>query len=274
MSSPFRFYPGLQRPGDGEALTRYVIARHNASPTSLTMPADDWILDSGGYLLVANRGGYPAGPKEYVRLAERFAAASEEKGGRMAGAIAEDYNCTNEVCEVVDAECEGEHLDLSVQRYRAHLEANPAVEIWPVLHGWAPSHYLWHLEMYGDLIGKGATVAIGSLKIPTWCSLTDGPHLDEKRPRNAAWLGALAHAIKKERPDLKLHALGVGKRHLTTKAGRVARRFLASADSSAWSLRARYAGRSPTDPAEAEAYRLAVDRLPGGDLSGGLFHPA
>lgn len=114
----------------------------------------------------------------------------------------------------------------------------------PVLQGWSPDDYLRHLEAWGERIGPGAWVGIGSV-----C----------KRQGDPAAIAAILRAVLRERPDIGLHGFGVKKTSLLD--GRV-RGLLASADSMAWSLAARREGRDQNDWAEAARFALEIGGVP------------
>jgi hypothetical protein len=97
-----------------------------------------------------------------------------------------------------------------------------------------------HIETYGDRLKFGAWVGVGSV-----C----------KRNGNPVAVLRVLLAIKRARPDLRLHGFGLKK---TALACRPIRRLLRSADSMAWSYAARREGRDANDIQEAVRYRAAV----------------
>jgi hypothetical protein len=68
------------------------------------------------------------------------------------------------------------------------------VYILPVLQGYQPTEYVAHLHQYGDRLGAGMWVGVGSV-----CKRNSKPEQIE----------AIVSAIKQERPDLRLHLFGI-----------------------------------------------------------------
>jgi hypothetical protein len=110
----------------------------------------------------------------------------------------------------------------------------------PVLQGWERDDYLRCIDAYGDRIAPGAWVGIG-----TMC----------KRQSRVAVVADILEAIRKARPDIRLHAFGL---KLTALKVRAIRDLLFSADSMAWSYSARKQGRDGNDPMEAYRFVLKV----------------
>jgi hypothetical protein len=115
----------------------------------------------------------------------------------------------------------------------------------PVLQGYAPADYVAHLAQYGDRLGPGAWVGVGSV-----C----------KRNTSPLQILDVLVAIKSARPDLRLHGFGV---KITALRSGVIRDLLESADSMAWSFSARMKGRDQHDWREAEKFAATVGALSG-----------
>jgi hypothetical protein len=110
----------------------------------------------------------------------------------------------------------------------------------PPCQGYSPQSYVDHVRQYGArLIGR-MWVGVGSV-----C----------KRNADPFSIEAVLVAIKRERPDLRLHGFGV---KFTALGSQLVRDLLFSADSMAWSFAARYEGRDGNDPAEAVRYGRRV----------------
>lgn len=114
----------------------------------------------------------------------------------------------------------------------------------PVLQGYAPEDYVRHIRMCGDRLKPGAWVGVGSV-----CKRNASPRAVE----------AVLIAIKRERPDLRLHGFGLKQ---TALADDTVRTLLETADSMAWSFAARRAGRNSNDWREARAFVAQIDILP------------
>ena len=110
----------------------------------------------------------------------------------------------------------------------------------PVLQGYAPQSYLAHLHLYGELLGPGQWVGVGSI-----C----------KRNGNPKQIEDILVAIHAQRPDLLLHGFGI---KLTALQSPTVRSLLHSSDSMAWSFGGRKWGpktdSSEHDPRKALAY--------------------
>ena len=112
----------------------------------------------------------------------------------------------------------------------------------PVLQGYRPEEYVSHLHQYGDRLGTGAWIGVGSV-----CKRNSKPEQIE----------AILKAINRERPDLRIHAFDV---KLTALGNKIVRDLLWSADSMAWSFAARWQGRNPNDWREAAAFTEKVNK--------------
>jgi hypothetical protein len=80
-----------------------------------------------------------------------------------------------------------------------------------------------------------------------------------KRNADPAAIEDVLLAIKRAQPDLLLHGFGL---KITALASGLVRDLLYSADSMAWSLQARMAGRNGNDWREAEKYGRRVADMP------------
>lgn len=106
------------------------------------------------------------------------------------------------------------------------------------------------MRAYGGRLAPGAWVGVGSV-----C----------KRQSKPAAIMSVLRAILDERPDLRLHGFGV---KVTSLAEGAIRDSLYSADSMAWSYRARIEGRNGNDWREAERFVRSIEtqRVQGGFL--------
>jgi hypothetical protein len=133
-----------------------------------------------------------------------------------------------------------EHQRLTIKRYDELLLCRTGAYILPVLPGYQPAEYVEHLQQYGDRLARGAWIGVGSV-----CKRNSRPEQIE----------AILKAIKRGRPDLRLHAFGV---KLTALGSNVVRDAIWSADSMAWSFAAWKQGRNQNDWREARAF---VERI-------------
>lgn len=163
----------------------------------------------------------------------------------MICAVSQDWMCEPHIVAKTGLSVR-EHQRRTVERYDAILDAGPGAEILPVLQGFAPDDYRWHVEEYGDRLSHGAYVGVGSV-----C----------KRNANPSAILAVLDAIRSLRPDLRLHGFGL---KLTALMFSAIRRQLHSADSMAWSYAARMAGRNGNDWREAKAFERRI--LAGGSM--------
>jgi hypothetical protein len=230
-----RFFVGLHHPhvaGRFEAAFVSVNAlRRRKGP----FPAQEWIMDSGAFSTIAKHGGYPEPVSAYAAEVRRWA-----KNGTLLAAVAQDYMCEPWMIERTGLSV-AEHQRLTIERFDELAASDVGgVYIMPVLQGYEPHEYVAHLRQYGDRLGHGAWVGVGSV-----C----------KRNTNAATIEAVLRAIKDERPDLRLHGFGLKTTALTSEA---VRDLLDTADSMAWSFAARKQGRNANDWTEARRF---VDRI-------------
>jgi len=177
-----------------------------------------WAFDSGGYCEITNYGGWRSCARDFARDAEFF----QREIGAMQWAAPQDWPC--------EAKAVGksrrsilEHQQLTVDNF-IELRSLPSTVPWvPVLQGWSVAEYLRHMDMYaarGIDLSNEPLVGVGSV-----CKRTN--------PREAfAVLDAVARAGFAGR----IHAFGLEGRALAMSC-----HLLASADSFAWSRRARWA---------------------------------
>ncbi len=162
----------------------------------------------------------------------------------LIAASTQDY-----MCERVGLRATGltvaRHQVLTIERFDAMWDAGTdGVHLLPVLQGRSPDDYRRHLEAYGDRIGHGAWVGVGSL-----C----------KHQGDPAVIAAILDAVLLDRTDLRLHGFGCKRTSLLDPR---VRRRLASADSMAWSYAARFEGRDQNAWDEAGRFALGVGGCP------------
>lgn len=235
-----RFYSGCE-PHQAHELEYAFISASRLWRRRKPFVAHNWIMDSGGYTEIANHGDYRHSPRDYVRLIERMVALTD---GTLEAAVTQDY-----MCDPASLARTGQtiqtHQAWTIDRYDEIVSLSPPVYIMPVLQGGIAEDYVRHLEAYGDRIGKGAYVGVGSMV--------------KRRPEA---IRSILEAILKARPDLRLHGFGVKLRGLVDT---VVRQALHSADSWAWSYAARREGRDANDIGEALKYAQKIAELEDGD---------
>ncbi|WP_254874319.1 MULTISPECIES: hypothetical protein [Streptomyces] len=207
----------------------------------------DVCLDSGGFTELKQYGTWRTGPEEYAALVRRLRAQLGEE--RVRWAAPQDWMCEPQVIFGANHHLPPHHpqyfrgttphhsgragrtdreFDLAVRLHQERTIENflelrrlaPDQPFIPVLQGWAPRHYLRCLDLYGQAgvaLEREPLVGLGSV-----C-----------RRQHTAEIGNLVQALTAA--GLRLHGFGV-KREGLAQYGR----YLASADSLAWSAGARY----------------------------------
>jgi hypothetical protein len=194
------------------------------------MTIGDWIMDSGAFTTIAKHGGYPEPVSAYAAEIRRW-----KDNGNLLAAVGQDYMCEPHMLARTGLTV-AEHQRLTIERYDALMAEDTGVYILPVLQGYAPESYVEHVRQYGDRLGHGAWVGVGSI-----C----------KRNGNPAAIRAVLWSIKQARPDLRLHGFGLKS---TALASPLVRELLETADSMAWSFAARRNGRNGNDWREAKRW--------------------
>lgn len=263
------FFTGIHHPSDAHRVPAAFVSVHAIAKRRSAFPARRVILDSGAFRTIELHGGYPEPVEAY---AEQIRKVRGWLGRRLLAAVAQDYMCERYMCATVlglpvetlpkngrARECALRlmcpdhlwraqilvHQRLTIERYDALVACDVAgTRIMPVLQGYAPENYADHVRQYGDRLTPRMLVGVGSV-----C----------KRNSNPDAVLAVLLAIKRVRPDLRLHGFGI---KLTALGWQSICNLLFSTDSMAWSVAARWAGRNPNDPAEAVRYRQRVLRQP------------
>lgn len=238
MTRP-RFFVGLHHPQHARRVGDCCISINVLRPRKSDFAAGDWILDSGAFTEISRHGRYRSPPAAYAAEILRW-----RRCGNMLAAVSQDF-----MCEPVIVAKTGlsvlEHQRLTIARYdelRAELPAD--VYLMPVLQGFEPAEYRAHVAAYGDRLGPGAWVGVGSV-----CRRNGAPTEVE----------AVLREICAVRPDLRLHGFGL---KLTALGSATVQALIGSSDSMAWSFNARRHGRNQNDWREAKAYADRVGRVP------------
>lgn len=205
------------------------------------MRVGDWIMDSGAFTEISRHGRYRHSVDEYAAEIRRWATNGS---GRLLAAVAQDWMCEPFIVARTGLSVK-EHQRLTIERYDALIALDTGgTYILPVLQGFEPADYVRHLEAYGNRLGPGAWVGVGSV-----C----------KRNGTPDQVAAVLMATKQVRPDLLLHGFGL---KTTALAHSFVRSMLHSADSMAWSFAARKEGRNPNDWREASRWRDSIAGRP------------
>lgn len=241
-----QFYVGLHQPSDAGHFTHCMISINRIRDRVSNLEVGEWMLDSGAFTELRDYGRYRHSPAEYAEHIARWASC-----GELVSASAQDYMCEDIIIHggwaggrrfVGTHLSKADHQRLTIARYDElhYYTRNTGVYILPVLQGYAPEEYVSHIRQYGRRLAHGMWVGVGSV-----CKRNGDPDA----------IAEVLLAIKKERPDLKLHGFGLKK---TALASDLILSLLHTADSMAWSLAARKQGRNGNDWREAERF---VERI-------------
>lgn len=242
------FFTGMDDLHHAGKVDRAFVSVHRLARRRSAFAVGPWIMDSGAFTTIAKHGGYPNPVAVYAEQIRRWAG-----NGELLAAVAQDFMCEPWMVERTGLTV-ADHQRLTIERYDELLRCGTGgVYVLPVLQGYAPQDYVCHVRAYGDRLALGAWVGVGSV-----C----------KRNRDAGAIEGVLLAIKRERPDLRLHGFGV---KTTSLGSGLVRELLYSADSMAWSFAARWEGRSAHDPAEAVAYGQRIGNMRVQGVMSGLF---
>lgn len=174
-----------------------------------------WVLDSGGFTMIAREGAYPDG---WLDELARLGRIGRDAIGRLEWVAHPDWMCEPEILQRTGLTVD-EHLRRTVASYIEAKTRHPDLPWAPVLQGWQLADYLRCVELYREAgVDLTAEPIVG---VGTICSRQG----TAEATAILAALGALG---------LKLHAFG-----LKTEGHRAIGDTIASADSMAWSLHAR-----------------------------------
>lgn len=233
------FYVGLHQPADARHFERAFISVNRVRVRRKPVAAKAWIMDSGAFTEIATYGHYRYGVEAYADVINRWAY----QGSGLVAAVAQDYMCEPFIIAKTGLSV-AEHQRLTIERYDALVLLVRDVYVMPVLQGYTVADYINHLQQYGDRLGHGAYVGVGSV-----C----------KRNTDVRQIELILVAIKSVRPDLRLHGFGL---KITSLASGTVRDCLDSADSIAWSYAARRQGRNANSWREAAAFVDRIDTMP------------
>lgn len=230
-----KFFVGLHRPGDARHFDQAFISINRVRGRKSQIACNNWIMDSGAFREIEQFGKYRHEPAEYATECNRLVVLNPG----LSAVVSQDYMCEAHMLARTGLTL-AEHQRLTIERYDALLPLIRNVYLMPVLQGYSLQSYLDHIDQYGARLGLGAYVGVGSI-----C----------KRNGDMRQIEAILCAIKRKRPDLRLHGFGL---KTTALFSGVVRDCLESADSMAWSFSARRQGRNQNCWREARRF---VDRI-------------
>ena len=222
----FRFYLGTHMPawlwnplflGVPLFVSRRRFARRKGEHPRATT---DWALDSGGFTELSMHGRWQFDARRYVEQVRQY----RDELGRMEWAAPQDWMCEPSILAKTGLTVR-EHQLRTTQNLLELRELAPEIHFVPVVQGWVESEYLDHVEQYakaGVDLRLEPRVGVGTV-----CR-RQGTHEAESILRALAAEGLRCHAFGAKVTGLRRYADAI-----------------ASADSLAWSFRARKIGRLP-----------------------------
>jgi hypothetical protein len=240
------FYVGLHQPSDAQHFARAFISinrvreRKSAVPIGRATPVStqngNWIMDSGAFRELEHFGEYRHAPAQYAADVNRIAALNPD---RLRIVVSQDYMCEPAMLAKTGLTI-ADHQRKTIERYDA-LKPLVRPYLMPVLQGYSVQSYLEHIEQYGQRLAQNMLVGVGSI-----C----------KRNGDPVQIKQVLGAIRRARPDIRLHGFGLK----TTALGSIMiRNCLYSADSMAWSFAARRQGRNQNSWREALAFVRTIE---------------
>lgn len=199
----------LKRPGPSLFVSR---ARMPKRPF---VAERDFAIDSGGFTELSMKGAWTVPAKVYADEVVRW-----QGSGRLQWAAIQDWMCEPWILQKTGLSLE-EHQKRTCDSFSQLRNIAPEAPWAPVLQGWAPRDYLWHLDLYAQRgwdLTREPIVGVGSV-----CRRQ---HMDE-----AVTIFRAVH-----RAGVRIHAFGLKLSGLER-----AWPYIASSDSLAWSYHARRA---------------------------------
>lgn len=225
MGGAMEFFLGTHQPGwlSRVDVPLCVSRRRLAGYKTLPRARGPWLLDSGGFTELSLHGRWTVSAADYVAEVRRYGAGV----GHLALASPQDWMCEPDVRRRTNKTVV-EHQWLTIDNLAELRALAPEVPWFPVLQGWTERDYLAHADAYaraGVDLTREPLVGVGTV-----C----------RRQHTAEAVAILAALAGR---GLRLHGFG-----LKTKGLLKARAHLASADSMAWSYRARREGANGEPP--------------------------
>jgi hypothetical protein len=222
----FRFYLGTHMPAwlwnplfrDVPLFVsrRRLARRKGEHPRSTT----DWALDSGGFTELSMHGRWTLDAKQYVAQVRQY----RDELGRLEWAAPQDWMCEPPILAKTGFTV-AEHQLRTTENLLELRELAPEIDFVPVVQGWSERDYHAHVEQYdkaGVDLRLEPRVGVGTI-----CR-RQGTHEAERIMRGLSAQGLRCHAFGAKVTGLRRYADAI-----------------ASADSLAWSFRARKIGRLP-----------------------------
>jgi hypothetical protein len=236
------FYIGLHMVTHAPQFDRCMISVNRLRLRKSDFNPHDWMMDSGAFTEISTHGEYRTSVQEYADQINRWKVC-----GNLLAAVSQDYMCESFILAKTGLTV-ADHQRLTIERYDALLQLTD-VYILPVLQGYKPEEYVSHIAQYDDRLKLGMWVGVGSV-----C----------KRNSSPAQIEAVLTAIRRVRPDLRLHGFGL---KITSLKSDIVSQYLYSCDSMAWSFAGRKDHRA-NDPTLAHEYAKTVDTMP---VQGNLY---
>ena len=241
-----RFYVGLHQITDAKHFDSACISIRRIQGRFKPLVCPDVLVDSAAFTELALYGRYKRTVADYA--AELF-RLHRDGVVCITAAVAQDYMCEPFMLRRTGLTVE-EHQTRTIRRYdRLVLRLNELFgweipfEVMPVLQGYTTLEYIRHIEMYGARLKEGMWTGVGSV-----C----------KRNTNPQAIAFVLSAIKKKRPDLRLHGFGI---KVTALKDGLVRSLLFSSDSQAWGKNAHRNNRNQNDWREAMHYKEKVEKI-------------
>jgi len=212
-----RFYLGTHEPswlGRVRNVPLFVSHRRLVRQKTWTRATTPWALDSGGFTELNMHGRWTVGVDEYVEAVSRY----DEEIGHLEWASPQDWMCEDFVLEKTGLTVR-DYQEKTVQSVLDLRPKGPYLGFAPVLQGQTIEDYLFCIELYIDAgidLWAEPVVGVGSV-----C-------------RRQATTEILALVSELSSLELELHGFGVKTQGLKQYGP-----MLTSADSMAWSFRAR-----------------------------------
>lgn len=236
-----QFFIGLSHPEHAWAFSSTMISVNALRRRKRDFRANSWIMDSGGFTELLNHGRYRMTVDDYIGQIDRW-----QHCGHLQAAVSMDFMCEPFILLKRKMTVQ-DHQALTIEHYREITQWVDEVYVMPVIQGFSPESYASHVRQYGSLLSIGQWTGVGSV-----CRRNDTPDAVED----------VLLAIKRERPDLRLHGFGL---KLTALQRETVRCLLYSSDSMAWSYAAKKENEDPHDPRRALDYAERVNTLIGNE---------
>lgn len=230
------FYVGLHQPSDARHFRRAFISINRVRARKSAVQIGEWIMDSGAFRELEHFGEYRHVPAQFAADVNRIAALNSDS---LRIVVSQDYMCEPAMLARTGLTI-ADHQRKTIERYDA-LKPLIRPYLMPVLQGYSVQSYLDHIEQYGKRLQQNMLVGVGSI-----C----------KRNADPLQIKQVLGAIRRARPDIRLHGFGL---KTTALASIMVRNCLHSADSMAWSFAARRQGRNQNCWREALAFVRTIE---------------